>query len=432
METAVKKLESDEHTDAKRLAGYRRLIAQLPITLRPSLNQQIGEWDTLFPFEQNRCAEFLRGVESFNSSELDKVLRPLRELEIRMGVRHWNFSESSDTLENASLLARSEYYAEWRRIVQQIFEAVNVAGCDSAQNQAKLTRLVLLVLPETLPYEPSGLWHQWDPRGHEVTIIGDSSRLVELLMRGRADVPGIAAILASQGSGDSSDLWLLDAGARLRSALAASSSTAASELSYASLVPFRDRLLAELNTIPKNLQATDQIISGLRHNDWQNAWDNQLAGQARLRSFVVDLFLSGNGALIFSNAFVEWAACEALRRARPRVLIARFGMRSKPKPFTGIAIFENQHTITSLPDVDDPENSAIDAMILARYIWLAASRYTEHEQTICLCVSESRNSAFLVPLEGKAPAWKAQGAATPEEICSWISEEIVAWRRPVR
>lgn len=153
------------------------------------------------------------------------------------------------------------------------------------------------------------------------------------MVRGGHDVPGIAAILARQGSADSSDLWLLDAEEKLGSFLADPSPVAASELHYSSLIPFRDKLLAEINTIPKNLQVTDQIIAELRHRDWESAWDNQLAGQTRLRSFVVDLFLSGNGALIFSNAFVEWAACEALRRARPRVLIARFGMRSKPKPF---------------------------------------------------------------------------------------------------
>lgn len=252
METAVKKLESNEHT--KQLAHYRRLIAQLPLTLRPSLNQQIGEWDVLFPFEQNRFAEFLRGVESFKPSEFDEALRPLRELEIRMGVPHWDFSESSDTLENASLLARSEYYAEWRRVVQQIFEAVNAAARGSAQNQAKPTRLVLLVLPETLPYESAGLWKQWDPRGHEITITGDSGRLVQLLMQGRSDVPGIAAILARQGSADSSDLWLLDAEARLGSFLAPSSPTAASELSYASLVPFRDKLSPSSIRFPKTFR----------------------------------------------------------------------------------------------------------------------------------------------------------------------------------
>src|SRR5208337_2338463 len=114
---------------------------------------------------------------------------------------------------------------------------------------------------------------------------------------------------------------------------------------------------------------------------------------------------SGNGALIFSNAFVEWAASEALRRARPSVMVIRFGMRSKPKPFTSIAVFENQQRVSSLPDVDDPVNSAIDAVILARYAWLSASRYPEQSQTICLCVSEHLNSSYAIVPAGKSLAW---------------------------
>lgn len=424
METAVQKLESDEGADSRRLVAYRSLIARLPITLRPTLNEQISEWNALFPFEQNRMAEFLQGIEALKPAEFDAVFRPLQELEFKMGVQHWEFSESSETLENASLLGRSEYFNQWRGVVQKIFETANEAVRNSASNQAKPVRLVLIVLPETLPFKQVDLWRLWDPRGHEIAVKGDSRRLVELIVQGRSDVPGIAALMAQQAYTDSSDLWLLDSGAELGSVLSSSTRAAASDLSYASLISFRDKFLAELNTVPKNLQGADEIIAALRLKDWESAWHNQLAGQTRLRKFVVDLFLSGNGALIFSNAFVEWAASEALRRARPRVLVARFGMRSKPKLFTGIAIFENQHTISSLPDVDDPENSAIDAMMLARYVWLAAARYPEHEQTICLCVSESRSSAYLIPLAGKAPTWQVSGTATPEEIHSWIASQV--------
>jgi hypothetical protein len=145
-----------------------------------------------------------------------------------------------------------------------------------------------------------------------------------------------------------------------------------------------------------------------------------------MRRFVIDLFLSGNGAFIFSNAFVEWGVAEALRRARPRTMVARFGMRSKPKPFTSIAVFENQQRISSLPDVDDPENSAIDAMILARYAWLSASRYPEHGQTICLCVSEHLNSAYLILPPGKSLAWSEGRALAPEEIYDWITTQMTA------
>jgi hypothetical protein len=172
------------------------------------------------------------------------------------------------------------------------------------------------------------------------------------------------------------------------------------------------------------MTVTDQTISALREKDWTRRWPSELAGQDRMRNFVVNLFLSGNGALIFSNAFVEWAASEVLRRARPQAVVACFGMRSKPKPFTGIALFENQEKISLLPDVDDPENSAIDAAILARYVWLAACRYPEYSRTLCLCVSEHLNTAYIVaPPEMDLDTSGAPVA--PEDIyqriASWVA-----------
>lgn len=143
-------------------------------------------------------------------------------------------------------------------------------------------------------------------------------------------------------------------------------------------------------------------------------------------NFVIDLFLSGNGTLNFSNAFVEWAASEALRRARPQVMVARIGLRSKPKPSTGIDIFENQQRISTLPDVDDAEGSAVDALILARYVWLAASRYPEHEQTCCLCVSESRNSVFQIASPGRSPEWIPKDSVSLEDVHNWLVHQLVS------
>jgi len=70
-------------------------------------------------------------------------------------------------------------------------------------------------------------------------------------------------------------------------------------------MPFRDKFLAEINTAPKNIQASDQPRAAVRREDWDRWWAAELAGQERLRNFVIDVFLSGNGALNFSNAFVE-------------------------------------------------------------------------------------------------------------------------------
>src|ERR1039458_8475342 len=418
--------QNNEQPEANSLVAYRRLIARLPVTLRPSLNQQLAQWEMLFPFEQNQLAEFLRGIESFQPSALDALMRPLRALETSMGVEHWSFSEAGDTMENASLLARSEYYAEWRRTVQQIFEAANAAARNSAAVATRPTRLVLIILPGSLPVDTPTAWQHWGTLGHEIKIAGDSRKLCELVIRGQPGQPGIATLLAREGSTESSDLWLIDAEAKLGNLLSTVPRAAASHLSYAALKPFRDQFLAGLNTIPRSIEVADQTIATLRREDWERWWPPELAGQPRLRNFVINLFLSGNGALIFSNAFVEWAASEALRRARPRVVIARFGMRSKPKPFTSIAIFEDQQRLSSLPEVDDLEGSAIDAAILARYVWLAASGFPELEYTFGLCISEFGNSGYLIAPPGRMPGWSQERAVTPEDIHIWIAEKLLS------
>ena len=85
------------------------------------------------------------------------------------------------------------------------------------------------------------------------------------------------------------------------------------------------------------------------------------------------------------------------RRARPTFLAAKFGIRSKPKPFTGVAVFDNPDQINPLPAADDLPGSAVDAQILALYVWLAASRFEEyHSSTVCVCLAESLSQAYVV------------------------------------
>ncbi len=413
----------NEQPQASSVAQYRHLVARLPLTIRPSLNQQLARWEVLFPFEQKQLYDFLHGVESLTPSELETLTRPLRKLEERMGVDRWKFSEEADTLENASQLARSEYYAEWRRAVDNIFRVVNAAAHNSGKNETAAPRLILLILPKDLPLDPSNLWQEWGAQGSEIRIEGDSGQVCELVMQGQSGVPDI---FTEKGNTDASDYWLIDADLKLNTLVPGPLHNNVTTLSYTTLRAFRDKFLADLNTIPRSIEVSDQTIAELRSRNWSPYWPPELATQKRLQNFIIDLCLSGNGALIFSSAFVEWAASEAIRRSRPRIIIGRFGMRSKPKPFTSIAIFENQQRISTLPDVDDPGNSAIDGMILAHYVWLAAYRYPERIRTYCLCVSESSNSAYLLTPEGKVPDWEANRPVTPEEIHRWLGIQLAS------
>lgn len=410
---------------ANAIEKYRGEIARLPLTMRPALNQQVDGWEDLFPFEQRRTSEFLRGVSLFQPDELDALTHSLREVEAKMDVGHWNFSDSADTMSNASQLARSSYYAEWRREVERVFAAIDKKARESAPTEPSAGRMILLILPDSLPIASITSRKHWDPRGMEFSIDGDVRRVCELALRGPTGLP---ALLAAQSKSvrdvASTDCWLIDADAALGAYLKSPEPTPANILQYQELKQFRDQFLAQVNTVPKDIEATDQILAGMRKQNWSDWWPASLAGQDRLRSFVINLFLSGNGALIFSNAFVQWTASEALRRARPRLVVARFGLRSKPKPFTSIAIFENQQKISRLRDVDDPEGSAIDALILAQYVWLSARRYPERDNTCCVCVAESSRNAYVIAPDGKRPSWPKDRPIQPEELCEWMRHSL--------
>jgi hypothetical protein len=408
-----------QNIDTAELSGYRKLIAGLPVTLRPSLNGQLGEWDTLFPYERERVQHFLRGLASTEASNLDRLMLPLRQLEARMGVDRWNFSQSSDTMENASLLARSEFYGEWRDQVRRIYAAVEAGAKQHDQTVPAKPRVVVAILPASLPFDPERVWSSWGGRGVAVSIDGDSARIPGLLLQGPSSVP---ALLAQQDNFDASDLWLIDAESCLQS-LHGDAHVAAS-LSWSSLLPLRDHVLERVNTVPRSIEITDQTLAAIRSEKVDAWWPREISDQPRLQRFLIDLYLSGNGALIFSNAFVQWAANEALRRARPRVLIARFGMRARPKPFTGIAIFENQQRISALPDTNDPQGSAVDASVLARYILLGLDRYPEGAQTAFLAISESARTAYLVAPASFRPASQLPATATPEEVAAWIRKFV--------
>ena len=161
-------------------------------------------------------------------------------------------------------------------------------------------------------------------------------------------------------------------------------------LSYQRLATFRDNFSREVNTMRKDLSDADAVYDRLR-KAYVTPWcPPEVATVPVVREFLRSLYLSGNGALIFGNSFVEWSASEAFRRARPSFVMAQFGVRSKPKPFSSVAVFENPDEINPLPSVDDLPGSSLDAQILALYVWLAAIRYQEYQRnTVCLCIAES-------------------------------------------
>jgi len=384
------------------------LMKRLPITFQPFTRQQIRDWSYLFPYEQQSVLSLLLYLANLTDAQLADLFREIVQLEEKMGVRSWQFSTEEQTILNASLLARSPYYQDWRKAVQKVFDSAEEHRDKERRNDAEGKRLILMEIPARLPLDPRKAWQKWEGVGRPLKLQSVSPTapfsLAETLIRSSQarEGSGLLEIMAERPNVSSAETWIIDAGdnlveAALKGIPSGVSTPPATLISYQRLAAFRENFSHQINTIQKDLADADAVYARLRQTDVTPWCPPEVASEPVIREFLRSLYLSGNGALIYANSFVEWGASEAFRRARPSVVVAQFGVRSKPKPFTSVAIFENQDQINPLPAVDDLPGSALDAQVMALYIWLAASRYDEYQRnTVCLCIAASLAEVYVV------------------------------------
>jgi hypothetical protein len=388
------------------------LLERIPLTFLPFVNQQLNQWANLFPNERQAVERLLLYVANLNQQQSNTLFSEVVQLEQKMGVRSWQFSAAEKTIQNSSQLASSPYFQEWRRAVQAVFDAADAHA--QATNQAaarQSNRLVLLDMPEVLPVEAAGVWQRWQGMGRPLQLdLGQSGarpNALELLLGGMPNTAGglttgLLEVVWKRPQSAPAEVWVVDAGRSLVDSVlglepAGGAGSNAILLSNGRLDLCRQNFSHEMNTMRKDLADADAVFDRLRKVDLTPWCPAEVASETAVREFLRSLYLTGNGAVIFGNSFVEWAASEAFRRARPSFLAAQFGVRSKPKPFTGVAVFDNPDQVNPLPAVDDLAGSAVDARMLALYVWLAAYRYPEYQSsTVCVCLAENLSQAYVV------------------------------------
>ena len=178
-------------------------------------------------------------------------------------------------------------------------------------------------------------------------------------------------------------------------------------LSFESLAGLRREFLSRLNAISKDIRSVDRAFEQLRAVEMGRFLSPPLKAEVRVREFIRELFLSGNGALLFGNSFVQWGASEAFRRVRMQAAFCGFGVRPALKPFSSLVLFEDQNRANPTPDQPDPEGSWIDARLLAEYVYLAAERVQVYDgQMLGIFAMPELPRVLLTAWSGPAPAGK--------------------------
>ena len=272
----------------------------------------------------------------------------------------------------------------------------------------------MCVLPAGLPIAAATPWPRWTRQGQTARLAAPFAALQGDFLR--AVVQG-----ADPAAEPVERVWVFEVGQTLSRSLAPAVQ-GLTAFSFDGLGPVRREFLRRLNLIKKNLRSADQTYEDLRRLDLGPLLGPRLGSQPRLTGFIRDLFLSGNGSMLFGNSFVEWGASEAMRRAQPQVMVCCFGIRNRLKPFSSVVLFEDQSRANPVPEQEDPAASLIDARILAEYVYLAGERLPSYlGRTLGLFGVADRNTLLAVG----APEWPA---APPEGLsASGLAAAALRW-----
>jgi hypothetical protein len=204
------------------------------------------------------------------------------------------------------------------------------------------------------------------------------------------------------------DAWLIEAHEALHALCdvpAGGTSTApVTGLSYDRLRTYRDDLTRALNSkIQSGVESPQAFAAFARGLQIAPPPGALLYAADVLVAFVRDVLLAGNGTLITNNTFVEWSAVQALRRAQPRILVTRYGVRDKLKPFSSMILFSQTRASDHIPTAQDPVGSFIDVEQLSYYVWLNAEKNPAYrKKTLYLFLAEGVNE--MLAIRSDAPA----------------------------
>jgi hypothetical protein len=318
------------------------------------------------------------------------------------------------SVEDSGVIARSPLYPKWRQEVEKAFTKID-AGVGASAALPPLPRLVACVLPPGLPVTKDPLWPELTKQGTWIELDGPVSQILPTF------VPALVKRKRRADVEDEESTWIYECAGEFEDLARSNGSIV---LDWKSLEPARREFLNKLNVIKRDLKSVDETNADLKRADLSKLLPQPLAERPRIREFVRNLMLSGNGSLVFPSSFVQWGAAETLRRAQPQVLIALFGMRQKLKPFSSTVLFEDQHRNNPAADADDPAGTLVDAQILAEYVYLAALRTTAYQtRTLGLMALAGMNRALLL---GELP----DGLRGSMKIADFGSV-LMRWMEPV-
>jgi hypothetical protein len=423
--------------DAAALArAHKDVLERLPATFHASILVELEKWPTLFAPEQAYQRALLEHLAGLPDAERLALFSGIARVEGEAGCGSIRTSTPGRFQDEAqAALRKTRLLAEWRKEVDGVFQRIQPA-LDAALHPADAPRrLVVQVYGSGISIQANRLWSRFRNTGVRVPLalegVNGAEPFLRLLFSGTAErdsTPTLFATARRSAGLTPLDSWIIESGQALHTCCESgvpdeSSNFSHTGLSYERLRGYRDELTRALySKIQAGVASPQEFAAYARSlritpepGVMRNTADVVLA-------FVRDVFLTGNGTLFVNNTFAEWSAVQALRRAQPRMLVVRYGVRDKMKPFSSLLLFSQPRASDQIPMIEDPVGSFVDVEQLSYYVWLSAEKSAAYrKRTLYLFLAEGVDEMLAMRSDAAASSRSELPKASLPDVCATMA-----------
>jgi hypothetical protein len=424
--------------EAAALAGaHDALLRRLPATVHAFLLVDLQKWSALFPAEQRYQRALLEHLSQTPADGLSRLAGGIARVETDAALTRISERDPVRFQDQAqAALRKQNLVTAWRREVDLFFQQIDPALDARLYPPDAPRRVVLQLYGDGIAVQPDRLWSRFRASGTRIPLrldgVKNSGHYLRALLGGGANAGETGGSLFGALRNDTgfapTDAWIIESHAALHDLMQKETAAARppTGLSYERLLPYRDSLMRTLFSKIQSGVDSPQAFAAYARSLKLTPEPGVLLNQTEVvQTFVRDVLLTGNGTLFVNNTFVEWAAAQALRRAQPRVLVARYGVRDKLKPFSSLLLFSQPRTSDVIPLIEDPVGSFIDVEQLAYYVWVHAEKSAAYrKRTLYLFLAENVPDMLAirsdVPGVIRPPADAVSLADVTATIAQWL------------
>ena len=417
---------------ASLLQPHRELLARLPVTFRAFIGVEAEKWPTLFAPEQAYLRALLESIARWTGSELVDAFAGVTRFEAEAGCRDVRASDPRQLQDEAqALLRRKGLLPRWRQEVDQVFRRLQPQIDERLYSASAPRRLVVMLYGQGIAIQRDKLWRRLRSLGTSVPLRLEEDQTSESFLRalfGTSTSASLFSALRDAAGHGPHDTWIVEAGESLHAlceAAAAKGSACATGVSYARLRTYREMLARSLyKKVVDGVSGPQELAAYAHALEISPPQAGLLHSDDVVRAFIRDVLLAGNGTLLLNNTFVEWASVQALKRAEPRLLVARFGVRDKMKPFSSLLLFSSPRPTDQVPTLEDPLGSFVDVEQLSYYIWLNAEKSAAYRgKTLYLLLAEGVDEMLAI----RSDAPRTEAGELPAAALAEVAATMATW-----